>query len=130
MAPSLHQSLLIVSDLDASVEFYENVIGIEPDEANADNVEFKTGQCTFVLEEDFDQEVLAAFGLQKPGDQRGDGVIVAIDVDTIDTVDAVCDRAREKGIKIRMAPQDVDWGRRMALLADPDSYTVEVSASL
>ncbi|MFC6838110.1 VOC family protein [Halomarina ordinaria] len=29
-----------------------------------------------------------------------------------------------------MEPTDVGWGRRMALLADPDGYTVEVSAPL
>lgn len=31
MTPSLHQSLLMVTDLDASTAFYEGVLGLEPD---------------------------------------------------------------------------------------------------
>lgn len=130
MTPSLHQSLLMVSDLDRSVEYYEEIVGVEPDEVSDGNVEFDTGQATLVLEEDFDQEILDAFGLEEPGDDRGRGVIVAIEVDDPEEVDAVCERAEEAGETVRMDPTDVDWGRRMALLADPDDYTLEVSAPL
>mgnify|MGYP000070737248 FL=1 len=130
MSPSLHQSLLMVTDLDASSEFYEAVVGVEPDEVSDGNVEYDTGQATLVLETDFDPDVLEAFGLAEPGADRGDGVIVAIEVDGPDEVDAVCQRARDAGETVRMDPTDVDWGRRMAILADPDGYTVEISAPL
>mgnify|MGYP000058799896 FL=1 len=130
MSPSLHQSLLMVTDLDASSEFYEAVVGVEPDEVSDGNVEYDTGQATLVLETDFDPDVLEAFGLTEPGADRGDGVIVAIEVDGPDEVDAVCQRARDAGETVRMDPTDVDWGRRMAILADPDGYTVEISAPL
>lgn len=128
MPPSLHQSLLMVTDLDASTEFYRDVVGLDPDQVEEGNVEFATGECTLVLEEDFDREVLDAFGLSEPGDERGDGVIVAVEVESPEEVDAVCDRAETAGATVRMEPREVSWGRRMALLADPDDYTVEVSA--
>ncbi|WP_121743405.1 VOC family protein [Natronorubrum halophilum] len=128
MSPSLHQSLLMVSDLDASVAFYRDIVGLEPDEIADGNAEFDTGRCTLVLEEDFDPEVLDAFGLDEPGDERGRGVIVAIDVDDPEAVDTVCERAAEAVETVRMEPTDVEWGRRMALLSDPDDYTVEISA--
>lgn len=130
MPPSLHQSLLMVTDLDASVAFYEELVGLEPTHIEEGNAEFATGQATLVLETDFDPEVLDAFGLDEPGDERGQGVIVALDVEDPEDVDRVCDRVREAGETVRMEPTDVDWGRRMALLADPDGYTVEVSAPL
>lgn len=130
MPPSLHQSLLMVTDLEVSIEFYEDVLGLEVDEVGEGNAEFATGQATLVLEEDFDQDVLDAFGLDDPGDERGSGVIVALDVDSPDRVDAVCERVEDAGETVRMEPSDVDWGRRMALVADPDGYTVEVSAPL
>ena len=130
MTPTLHQTLLMVSDLEASVAFYRDLVGLAPAEVNDSNVEFDTGDCTLVLEEDFDQEVLDAFGLDEPGDERGRGVIVAIGVEDPDAVDAVCDRVADAGETVRMEPTDVDWGRRMALLADPDEYTVEISAPL
>jgi len=125
---SLHQTLLMVRDLDASVEFYRDVVGIETAEESDTNVEFDTGDATLVLESDFGPEVLDAFGLDEPGEERGRGVIVAVDVGDPDAVDAVEDRAVDAGADVRMGPRDVDWGRRMMLVADPDGYTVEVSA--
>lgn len=130
MEPSLHQTLLMVSDLDTSVAFYRDLVGLDPDAARDSNVEFDTGQCTLVLEEDFDPEVLDVFGLEDPGDDRGLGVIVAIDVGAPADVDSICTRVAEADGTVRMEPTDVDWGRRMALIADPDDYTVEISASL
>ena len=130
MSPSLYQSLLMVTDLKASTEFYEDVVGLEPAVLNEGNAEFATGEATLVLESDFDQQVLDAFGLDAPSSDRGSGVIVAISVDGPDDVDTVYDRAVDDGVAVRMEPTDVDWGRRMALLADPDGYTVEVSAPL
>lgn len=130
MGPSLHQSLLMVTDLEASTSFYRDIVGLEPDRVKESNVEFATGQATLVLEADFDPETLDAFGLKSPGSERGKGVIVAIEVDGPDAVDDVCERASEAGATVRLDPTDVDWGRRMALLADPDDYTVEVSAPL
>lgn len=130
MEPSLHQTLLMVSDLETSVAFYRDLVGLDPDEESDSNVEFDTGQCTLVLEADFDPEVLDAFGLEDPGDDRGQGVIVAIDVGAPADVDAVCERVAEADETVRMEPTDVDWGRRMALIADPDDYTVEISAPL
>lgn len=120
----------MVTDLKESVEFYRDIIGLKPDQVRDSNAEFNTGQATLVLEEDFDQEVLDSFGLDEPGDDRGQGTIVAIEVNSPESVDRIVKRAAETGIMVRMDPTDVDWGRRMALLADPDGYTIEVSAPI
>ena len=118
----------MVTDLNASATFYEDVIGLDPVQLKDSNVEFNTGQCTLVLEEDLDQGILDQFGLPQPGEQRGGGVIVAIAVEKPEAVNKISERAVEAGNTVRMEPTNVDWGRRMALLADPDGYTVEVSA--
>ena len=130
MGPTLHQALLMVSDLEESHAFYEEMLGLEPAVVDDGNVEFATGDGTLVLESDFDDEVLDAFGLERPGDDRGRGVIVALDVGDPDAVDTICERVAESDRTVRMEPQDVGWGRRMALIADPDDYTVEISAAL
>lgn len=116
----------MVTDLNDSTAFYEGVIGLEPDHVGDGSVEFETGRATLVLEEDFDPDVLDAFGLDDPGDDRGSGVIVAVGVENPEEVDAVCERSTAEAV--RLEPTDVDWGRRMALLTDPDGYTIEVSA--
>lgn len=127
MTGTLHQSLLMVTDLDASTAFYRDVLGLDTDTVTEGNVEFATGDCTLVLESDFEQDILDAFGLKEPGDDRGRGVIVAVEVADVDETHR---RAKEAGADVQMEPRDVDWGRRMAILADPDGYAVEVSAPL
>lgn len=123
MAGELAETFLMVSDIDESVEFYTEVIGLETTKRDGE-VRFDTGGATLVLEEDFDEEVLAGFGLEPPGENRGDGVIVVIEVDD---PDAIAERAREHGAEVVSEPRDVDWGRRMCLIADPDGYVLEVS---
>ncbi|MFC5973603.1 VOC family protein [Halomarina salina] len=128
MPPSLHQSLLMVTELEESTAFYRDTVGLAVDREADGNVEFDTGQATLVLESDFEPDVLDAFGLDDPGDERGRGVIVAIEVDGPDAVDEVCEAVPDEDV--RLAPTDVDWGRRMAIVSDPDDYAVEISAPL
>jgi predicted enzyme related to lactoylglutathione lyase len=73
----------MVRDLDRSMEFYTDVIGLESDE-----------------------------------------------VEDPSSVDPVCERIAEAGETVPMEPTDVDWGRRVALVDDPDGYTLEISAPL
>ena len=120
----------MVAELNRSLEFYRDVIGLTPSRVKDSNVEFDTGQATLVLEEDFDRDVLDTFGLDEPGDDRGRGSITAIEVESPASVDKICSQALEVEGTVRMDPTDVSWGRRMALLSDPDGYTIEVSAPM
>jgi catechol 2,3-dioxygenase-like lactoylglutathione lyase family enzyme len=124
MPRTLHQTFLMVSDVDESVRFYEEALGLNVAERGDRSAEFDTGRCKLVIEEDFDADTLAGFGLEPPGEKRGDGVIVVLEVDD---VDAVYERADMAGADVRMEPRNVDWGRRMFLIADPDGYVLEIS---
>jgi catechol 2,3-dioxygenase-like lactoylglutathione lyase family enzyme len=126
MAGDLAETFLMVSDIEESVSFYTDVIGLELTKWDGD-ARFDTGGATLVLEEDFDEEVLAGFGLEPPGESRGDGVIVVLEVDDPDEIAA---RAADHDYEVVSEPRDVDWGRRMCLLADPDGYMLEVSKPL
>ncbi len=118
----------MVTDLEESTAFYRDIVGLNVDREADGNVEFDTGQATLVLESDFEEDVLDAFGLDAPGDERGRGVVVAIEVDGPGTVDDICELVPTE--RMRLEPTDVDWGRRMAILSDPDDYAVEISAPL
>lgn len=123
----LQQTFLMVSDVEESVAFYEETLGLDVLERGDRSAEFDTGECTLMVEEEFDADTLAGFGLEPPGDDRGDGVIVVLEVDD---VDALHERAAEAGADVRLEPTDVDWGRRMCLVADPDGYILEISRPL
>lgn len=126
MPGELAETFLMVSDLEESVEFYEETIGLDVAK-RGNEVRFDTGATELVIEEDFDEQVLAQFGLEPPGEERGDGVITVIEVDD---PDEVYERAEEHGADVVLEPRDVDWGRRMCLIADPDGYILEVSKPL
>jgi predicted enzyme related to lactoylglutathione lyase len=123
MAGDLAETFLMVSDLEESTAFYTDVIGLET-KKRGNEVRFDTGAATLVIEEDFDEDVLAGFGLEPPGDDRGNGVIVVIEVDD---PDEIYERAPEYVADVVAEPRDVDWTRRMCLIADTHGYVLEVS---
>ncbi|RQG87912.1 hypothetical protein EA462_13700 [Natrarchaeobius halalkaliphilus] len=127
MTPTLSQVYLMVTDLERSREFYETVFDLPIAETGSQSVAFETGRCELKLEQQFDDETLSAFGLSPPGDSRGDGAIAVLEVDD---VDAVYERATEAGATTPFGPADVEWGRRILLVEDPDGYVFEVSRPL
>lgn len=124
MIPKTNQVYLMTADLDASVAFYEEALGLTCTDRGERSAEFDTGPCTLKVERDFDEATLDAFGLSPPGDSRGDGVVVVLEVDD---VDSVYERAASADAETLVEPRDVDWGRRLFLVRDPDGYVVEVS---
>jgi catechol 2,3-dioxygenase-like lactoylglutathione lyase family enzyme len=124
---TLHQVFLMVTDVDETVAFYRDALGLDVIERGERSATFDTGRCSLVVEREFDAETLSGFGLSPPGESRGDGVIVVLEVDD---VDAVNDSAVAADADVAIPPRDVDWGRRMFLVRDPDGYVVEVSRPL
>ncbi|WP_254533243.1 VOC family protein [Natrinema gelatinilyticum] len=125
--PSLHETTLIVTDLDRSVPFYRDVIGLEVAERRGSRVAFETGECTFVLEEEFDEKTFEAYNLPKPTGHRAEGVVTAFHV--VD-LDAIYERANEHDMTILTEPREAHWGERLFLVEDPDGYVIDVVTPL
>ena len=124
MGERVEQVYLMVADLERAVAFYRDALGLELAERGERSAEFDTGACRLKLERDFDEATLAGFGLEPPGEARGEGVIVVL---FVDDVDAVHERAVAAEAEILAGPRDVDWGRRLFLVRDPDGDGLEVS---
>lgn len=121
--PTTHETTLIVTDLDRSVSFYREVLDLSVAERRGSRVAFETGQCTLVLEEEFDRETFETYGLYPPGDTPGRGVIVGL---RYDDVDEVYERAVAADVEILTEPREADWGETLFLLRDPDGYAIDV----
>lgn len=124
MTATFDQTYLMVTNIDESVPFYRDVLGLQIADRADGRLKFDTGECTIVLEEDFDEAVLADFGLEPPGHERGGGVVLVVEVED---VEAVYERAERDDADVLTAPRTVEWGRRLVLLSDPDGYVFEVS---
>lgn len=123
----LHQIYLMVEDLDQSLSFYQDVLNLEMRDASEGRAKFETGECILVLEEDFDEVTLNEFDLTPPGNDRGNGVIIVVEVDNVESVHGIAVKA---GSNVLLKPRTVDWGRKMFLITDPDGYVIEVSRPL
>lgn len=123
MAPTLEEVYVMVTDLDQSVQFYDEEIGLSVRKRGDRSATFKTASGTLKIEEDFDAETLANFGLEPPGDDRGKGVIIVLEVAD---ADRIYDGLNEHEVDIIKEPSEVPWGRKMFLVRDPDGYVLEI----
>lgn len=124
MDATCHQVFLLVSDFEASVSFYRDALGLSLESRSDQKATFDTGRCSLVVQADFDAETLAAFGMEPPGEHRGAGAIIVVEVPD---VDAVYGHAEAAGATVLASPRRVDWGREMMLVEDPDGYVLEIS---
>ncbi len=127
MSHTLHQLFLMVTDIERSIAFYRDVLELDVHREGTSSMEFDTGSCRLMLEEDFEPETLTQFGLEPPGDNRGAGVIVVVEVDSVESAVSAC---ADADIEVVLEPTEVEWGRKMALVRDPDGYIIELSRPL
>ena len=111
--------ILYVSDLDASVAFYRDVLGLEHRFTDAGFAEFTTGETRFALYERRRAAWLTAHE-PRPG-PAGEAVFMVNDVDT------EASRLAELGVPVLSGPADRPWGHRTLHLADPDGFVVELA---
>ena len=120
--PRLGHVILYVSDLDASVSFYRDVVGLPYRFTDAGYAEFGTGETRFALFEQRRAEWLTG-GPVQPG--RGGEVVLVVE-----DVDAVASALRARGVSLLAEPADRPWGHRTVHVADPDGFVVEFAQEI
>ncbi|HEX6207934.1 MAG TPA: VOC family protein [Actinomycetota bacterium] len=113
-----------VEDLDRSVAFYRDVLGLEhrlTDEAYA---EFSAGGTKLGF---FPRSSLPdLLGREARSGGSPDGEIVLL----VEDVDAEADRLRGAGVEILTGPVERPWGHRTVHLLDPDGLVVELAQEI
>ncbi|MFF0264678.1 VOC family protein [Kribbella sp. NPDC004536] len=114
--------ILYVSELDVSVGFYRDVVGLAYKFTDAGYAEFRAGGVRFGLYERRRAEWLVGRAVA-PG-AGGEVVVMVPDVD------AVYARLRGAGVDVLSGPADRPWGHRTVHVADPDGFVVEFAAEI
>ncbi|WP_041290598.1 VOC family protein [Kribbella flavida] len=114
--------ILYVSDLDASIAFYRDVLGLPHRFTDAGYAEFGTTAPRFALYERRRAEWLTG-GPVAPG-PAAEIVLLT------DDVDAQARRLGKLGVPILTGPADRPWGHRTVHLADPDGFIVELAQEI
>jgi lactoylglutathione lyase len=127
LTPSrLDYVILYVLDLDRSIAFYRDVVGLEFKLRGEGYAEFAVEGTKFAL---FERSKLPELigrepAAEAPSDPTAEVVFVVADVD------AEADRLRGAGAEILTGPVDRPWGHRTVHVADPDGHVVEFAQNI
>lgn len=113
---------MYVADLEASVGFYRDVVGLAYKFTDAGYAEFAAGGVRFGLYERRRAEWLVGGGVT-PG-AGGEVVVMVPDVDEVYA------RLRDAGVDVLSGPADRPWGHRTVHVADPDGFVVEFAEEI
>lgn len=123
------QIFLMVTELESSRQFYEDGLGLDPDDVGESSVAYDTGECELKIQSDFDPGVLEQFNMSPPPSKnRGSGAVRVIQADEplADLADRIENDLPDEVSELRMEPREVPWGGRICLVADPDGYIFEI----
>lgn len=126
MDPRITLVTLGVSDLEESIQFYRDGLGLpmQEREDDSDVVFFPLDGTWLSL---YPRESLAD-DATIPADGNGfAGITIAHNVSTKEEVDAVLDEAEASGGRIVKPAQEVFWGGYSGYFADPDEHLWEVA---
>lgn len=115
-------TILYVNDVEASIHFYQHVLGFPMKLRVESYVEFDTGDVTLSINSR--QDVKDALGLPVPeANQASQTFEIGFVVDDVEQTIASME---EKGVSIIKEPAKKPWGQTVAYVADPDGHFIEI----
>jgi lactoylglutathione lyase len=113
---------LFVTNVERSVAFYQEALGFEfPQPAKPDGTEGRSGQLRIGI---YDRRWLShLLGQQREEAISGHPFLLSM---TVPDLEATHQRLQQLGVNILKPPQDMVWGQRIMLLADPDNNLLEI----
>jgi lactoylglutathione lyase len=112
----LNQIIIYVSDMQRSIRFYRDQLGFPVKRESPEWTELHTGRTTLALH------------IAAPGDRPARPVSgeAHIGLEVID-LDRFYEEKKAAGVVFRMPPAMQDFGRKMAVIADPDGLLISVT---
>lgn len=119
--PIIDQINLVVSDMEATVEFYRRLGLTIPDTDQAFQHHHRTVQLTGGIDLDIDS---AEFARRWDKGWRSGTAVIGFKVASREDVDAIYSDLTSAGYAGQQAPYDAFWGARYAVVEDPDGNAV------
>ena len=115
--------VLIVDDLDLSLAFYTDVLGLELGHRSGPYAQLATGHTRVALYERTAMQDTLGFAIV-PTPRDAPGFELGFKVENVDAAFEAFVRA---GAEPVVPPTDRTWGQRTAYLRDPDGYLIELA---
>ena len=122
MLNKINAIVVFVQDLEKSVAFYRDTLGVP--ETFHDDVSYGfqfSGQDFLLLTLPAAAEMVGQAALEPT--TGGRRVLLCVGVEN---VDQTCDALKAKGVPLLKAPEDKAWGRRTAYFTDPEGNLWEL----
>lgn len=119
---------IFVTDLEAQIEFYRDVLGFEIKETADDKNVFLEKDGTLFLmygRADFEEMTGTKFGY---ADNVNGHFEIALGVENYAAVDKNFAEVTAKGAKPIMLPTTMPWGQRTCYIADPEGNLIEIGS--
>ena len=120
MITSLYAICLLVENLEKSLSFYRDILGLIVNSTDTGYVDFKLGDTLLAV---FEKNAATAM-FPKAHMMTGGGAVFAYQVDD---VASACEKLKAKGVEIFEGPKEMPWGQTVAYFKDPDSNIWEVT---
>jgi lactoylglutathione lyase len=121
-ARQLGYVILYVADLDRSIAFYRDSIGLQLKFVDAGYAEFASGPTRFALYE----QRRASWLIDSPTTPGPAAEVVFV----VDDVDEEARQLSDAGVPVLAPPTDRPWGHRTVHVADPDGFVVELAQEI
>ncbi len=118
--------VLIVADLDRSLEFWQGVLGLPLGHRSGAYAQLSTGHTRIALYERAAMSETLGLALRPPAADAA-GFEIGF---RVDDVDAAYEELIERGVAGTTPPQTRAWGQRTAYVRDPDGHLVELVQQL
>lgn len=115
-------TILYVNDVEASIHFYQDVLGFPIKLRVESYVEFDTGEVTLSINSR--QDVREALGLPIPEANSSSQTFEIGFV--VDDVHQTIATLKEKGVSVIKEPETKLWGQTVAYVSDPDGHFIEI----
>ena len=125
MEPRISIITLGVQDLDRSVRFYRDGLGLPLGEDYDGNIAFFKLSGTWLAL--YPRELLAADANQSPEGEGFQGFTLAHNVKSREEVDRLIRKASSADAQVVKDPQDADWGGYSGYFEDPDGFLWEIA---
>ena len=125
MEPRISIITLGVQDLDRSVDFYRDGLGLPLQEGYEGQIAFFELIGTWLAL--YPRESLAADANQSPNGDGFQGFTMAHNVRSREDVDQLISKASSAGAQVVKEPQDTEWGGYLGYFIDPDGFLWEIA---
>jgi len=125
MEPRISIITLGVQDLDRSVDFYRDGLGLPLQEGYEGQIAFFELIGTWLAL--YPRESLSADANQSPSGDGFQGFTMAHNVGSREDVDQLISKASSAGAQVVKEPQDTEWGGYSGYFKDPDGFLWEIA---